>query len=68
MTPDGEFIFLDTIIPTPWTIDTLADINNAGNVCGTVKRPATPADGTTASTIYRPFRITEFTFILPIFP
>ncbi len=65
--PDGDLIFLDTVIPAPWVIDTLADINNAGNVCGTVKRPATPADGTSATTIYRPFRLIEFSLI-PVFP
>lgn len=65
--PDGDFTFLDTVVPAPWVIDTLADINNAGNVCGTVKRPAIPADNTSATTIYRPFRLVEFSFI-PVFP
>jgi len=67
--PDGDFTYLDTLVSAPWTVDTLADINNAGNICGTVRRPSTPADATTATTIYRPFRLTEFNFIIfPIFP
>ncbi|PTY03767.1 hypothetical protein DB347_21280 [Opitutaceae bacterium EW11] len=66
--PGGVFTYLDTLVSAPWTIDKLADINNAGNICGVVKRPATPADGVPYSTIYRPFRLTNFTFFVPIFP
>lgn len=66
--PDGDLFFIDTLVSSPWTISTLADINNAGNICGTVQRPATPADGTTFTTIYRPFRLSNIFLFGPIFP
>lgn len=45
-----------------------ADINNAGNICGAVRRPATLADGTTFTAIYRSFRLSNIFFTGPIFP
>lgn len=64
--PDGDITYLDSLVPSPWTVDSLADINNAGNICGVIRRPATPADGVPYSTIYRPFRLNNITLI--IFP
>lgn len=63
--PDGDFFYLDTLVSSPWTIDKLADINNAGNICGIIKRPATASDGVPYTTIYRPFRLTNV-ILIPI--
>jgi hypothetical protein len=65
--PDGVIQYLDTLVPSPWTVFKLADINNAGNICGVARRPSVPADATTASHVYRPFKLTELTFV-PVLP